>query len=61
MTTNRTIGLIGAFILLIGGQNIGGGTGGYLLAQDRPGDEQKLKADGKALPKEDAKDKEYRP
>jgi len=36
MTTNRTIGLIGAFILLIGGQNIGGGTSGYLLAQDRP-------------------------
>jgi hypothetical protein len=30
------IGLIGAFILLIGGQNIGGGTGGYLLAQYRP-------------------------
>ena len=36
MTPNRTIGLVGAFILLIGGQNIGGGTSGYLFAQDQP-------------------------
>ena len=36
MTTSRTIGLIGALLLLIGGQDIGGGTSGYLFSQDRP-------------------------